>query len=43
LKRQAIGKFVYGLSMLDLEEDRQEWAEELERRAQGIVSPPPKH
>jgi hypothetical protein len=32
LKRQAIGKFNYSLSMLDLEEDRKEWAEELERQ-----------
>ena len=32
LKRQAIGKFNYSLSMLDLEEDKKEWAEELERQ-----------
>ncbi len=32
LKRQAIGKFNYSLSMLDLELDKKEWAEEMERR-----------
>ena len=30
LKREALGKFNYSLSMLDLDVDRAEWAEELE-------------
>ncbi len=42
LKRQAIGKFNYSLAMLDLEEDRKEWAEELEKQrkiALGLAEP----
>ena len=30
LKREALGKFNYSLSMLDLDVDRAEWAQELE-------------
>lgn len=32
LKKKAIGKFNYSLSFLELEEDHQEWALELQRR-----------
>jgi hypothetical protein len=32
LKREAIGKFNYSLTFLDLEQDRKEWAEELEKQ-----------
>jgi hypothetical protein len=41
-KRKAIGKFNYSLGMLDLEEDRKEWAEELEKQrkiALGLEAP----
>ena len=31
LKRQVLGKLNYSLTFLDLEQDRQEWAEELEK------------
>jgi hypothetical protein len=31
-KRKAIGKFNYSLQMLDLDVDRKEWSEELERK-----------
>ena len=42
LKKQAIGKFNYSLAFLDLEEDRKEWAEELEKKrkiASGEIFP----
>jgi hypothetical protein len=41
-KRKALGKFNYSLSMLDLEQDRKEWAEELEKQrriALGLEAP----
>lgn len=31
-KRKVIGKFNYSLSFLDLDEDRRDWAEELEKQ-----------
>ena len=43
LKRKAIGKFNYSLSYLDLEEDHQEWAIELQRRERGETSPAISH
>jgi hypothetical protein len=41
-KRKALGKFNYSLSMLDLEQDRKEWSEELEKQrrvALGLEAP----
>jgi hypothetical protein len=35
LKYKALGKFVYGLSFLDLEDDYKEWAQELAKREAG--------
>lgn len=32
LKRQVLGKLNYSLGFLDLEQDRKEWAEELEKQ-----------
>jgi hypothetical protein len=32
LKKGVLGKYNYSLSFLDLDEDREEWAKELEKR-----------
>jgi hypothetical protein len=43
MKRQVLGKFNYSLGFLDLQEDREEWAGELEKRrkeASGEIAPP---
>jgi hypothetical protein len=37
LKRQALGKFNYSLAMLDLDLDRKEWADELEKRRKSAL------
>ncbi len=39
-KRAALGKFNYSLSMLDLDVDRKEWAEELEKKRKGDADKP---